>query len=261
MLKLGKRPARRGAIKVKFADFFDGKYLPSPADGGFGHYGLGPGLDWTSSDGDPCMANRDFGSCVWTGFARTEMLWTHHSGAGEPVRFSDANILADYAAGTGVAEITSATDNGTDMQAGYAYWKKVGIIDAQGKRRKIDCYLGLELGNWQQFRQAMFLFGSVGIGIRFPKFAWDQFNAKVPWDWIPTNKWDGGHYIPGVGENSAGLCLFPSWDGFPGMTRPFWENCCDELCVAFSYDQLDARGYSADGYDATSLKSFMTRFA
>ena len=59
---------------------------------------------------------------------------------------------------------------------------------------------------------AAYLFGAVGIGIRFPAFAMDQFNAGQPWDVQTTNaKIDGGHYIPLV-ANHANLEIVTGGD-------------------------------------------------
>jgi hypothetical protein len=262
MYRLGKLPAVKGAIKFKADDFIDWSRLPQPPDAdSFGHYGLGPGLDWTSSDGDPNMANADAGCCVFTGITRRFMAWTHHAGAGEPDRFSDKNILDAYSKCTGY-DGTEATDRGTNMAAGLEYTRKYGIVDSNNKVHRISAFLEIGVGDYQKLRHAIFIFGAADIGIRFPKFAWDQLYANRPWDWIGQTsvKWQGGHYIPGLGVNSAHQIAAPSWDHFQGMTKSFIENCCDECAVAISKDQLDARGYSADGIDWAGLNDYLAHF-
>jgi len=63
-------------------------------------------------------------------------------------------------------------------------------------------YLALAPGNPNQL--AIYLFGAIGIGIKFPNTAMDQFNAGKPWDIANNAKIEGGHYIPGVGRDAKG---------------------------------------------------------
>ena len=58
--KLGKRPARPGAIKLKFGTFFDAKALPVPPKV-FGHESIGK--PWGM------LANDQVSNCVFAGAA------------------------------------------------------------------------------------------------------------------------------------------------------------------------------------------------
>lgn len=264
--KLGKKPARPNAIKFKLAEFVNLDRLGQPpADGfghdalpdpqtGFGHYGKGAGLDWG------VLANDRWGDCFWAGRAHATMILTHHAADGQPVLFREEDVLADYAAATSFS-YTDATDFGTDMQQGLDYCRSVGIRDARGRRHRVSCYLALEAGNFEQLRKAIFNFGVADIGLRFPTFAWEQFKNGAPWDWTEAAsvRWDGGHYVPGGGENSIGQIIVPSWGRTHGMTRSFYENCCDEAAVCLDFDILDARGYSPEGIDRAGLEDRLSK--
>jgi len=66
-LKLGKKPARPGAVKFKFANFLLKPKLPTPPKV-FGHEGL-IGANWA------VLGNDHYGDCVWAGAAHETMLW------------------------------------------------------------------------------------------------------------------------------------------------------------------------------------------
>ena len=69
--KLGKRPARPGAIKLKFGTFFDAKALPVPPKV-FGHESIGK--PWGM------LANDQVSNCVFAGAAHESMVWARSGG-------------------------------------------------------------------------------------------------------------------------------------------------------------------------------------
>jgi hypothetical protein len=247
-MKLGKKPARPNAVKFKFGSFFHPKELPLPPPI-FGHYGLGSGLHWG------ILGNNSYGDCVWAGAAHETQVWTHHSGKGMPVQFNDPVVLSDYTAVTGFDQSDPSTDEGTDMQEAASYRRKTGILDTHGQRHKVDSYLALRPGDVEQIELATFLLGAIGIGIRFPSTASTQFENHKPWDVDGHSDIDGGHYIACVGKNSDGHLLCVTWGRLHAMTPAFIEKYCDEAIAYVSFDQLDSRGFSPEGFDAETLKS------
>ena len=87
-LKLGKKPARPGAVKFKFANFLLKPKLPTPPKV-FGHEGL-IGANWA------VLGNDHYGDCVWAGAAHETMLWNKE--AARTVTFSNDSVLKDYSA-------------------------------------------------------------------------------------------------------------------------------------------------------------------
>ena len=81
-LKLGKKPARPGAVKFKFANFLVKPKLPTPPKV-FGHEGL-IGANWA------VLGNDHYGDCVWAGAAHETMLWNKE--AARTVSFSNDSI-------------------------------------------------------------------------------------------------------------------------------------------------------------------------
>jgi hypothetical protein len=239
--KLGKRPARPGAIKFKLANFMKAAALPRlPAV--FGHEGLIG--SW------PMLANDRYGDCVWAGAAHETMLLNRE--AGRTVDFSDATVLSDYAALTGFDPADPATDTGTDMQAAAAYRQKTGILDAGGNRHTIAAYLALATGNVADLYYASYLFSAVGIGLELPVSALDQTAAGETWDVVVGAATEGGHYVPLVGRRADGLLAVVSWGALQPMTEAFLRQYCDEAVAYVSTENLTNQK-SPEGFDYAQL--------
>jgi hypothetical protein len=226
--KLGKKPARRGAITFKLARFLIKPKLPTPPKV-FGHQDL-VGEHWG------VLGNADYGDCVWAGAAHETMLWNKE--ANKKAVFTTANVLRDYSKVTGFKKNDPDTDQGTDMQEAASYRRKTGVIDAHGKRHKVKAYLALRPGDVDQLMLAMYLFGAVGIGIQFPDSAAEQFGAGKPWDVKPGPKPTDGHYIPGVGRDAKGNIIVVTWGKLQRMTPRFYKKYCDEVVAYVSEEML-----------------------
>ena len=148
--KLGKKPARPGAVRFKLASYTNTGALP-PLPAIFGHEAIIGAHDWGM------LANDRYGDCCWAGAAHETMLLARE--AGTVVSFADADVLGDYAAATGFDPEKPETDQGTDVQQAAEYRRSTGIVDAHGSRHLIAAYLALEPGNVDHLYQATYLFG------------------------------------------------------------------------------------------------------
>jgi hypothetical protein len=239
--KLGKKPARPGAIRLKLASYVNVAALPAlPAV--FGHQGLI--ASW------PLFANDKYGDCVWAGAAHETMMFVAE--AGETVSFTDSNVLSDYTASTGFNTSDPATDSGTDMQVAAEYRRKTGIVDSQGHRHKIAAYLALEPGNVVHLYLAAYLFGAVGIGLMLPASALGQVAQGRVWDVVAGSPQAGGHYVPLVGRRADGALDTVSWGALQPMTENFFTTFCDEAVVYVSTECLVNRK-SPEGFDYDAL--------
>jgi hypothetical protein len=241
-MKLGKLPARPGAVKLRFSDYLDLSKLPTPP-AEFGHETLV--TDWG------LLGNDSAGDCVWAGGGHETILWNIE--AGHRVSFSTANTLADYMAVTGYNPNDPSTDQGTDMQVAADYRLKTGLLDANGNRHRIGAYLAITAGNLQEHLIASYLFGAVGIGITFPLSAMHQFDAGQPWDIVPGATIDGGHYIPLVSFR-GGLLNVVTWGKVQPMTEAFFASQNDESLAYLSPEML-IDGKSLEGFDLAQLQS------
>jgi hypothetical protein len=241
--KLGKRPARPGAIRLKLGAYLNAAALP-PLPAVFGHQDLIAA--W------PMFANDRYGDCVFAGAAHETMLLNRE--AGRAVDFTDGNVLSDYTAVTGFNANNPSTDNGTDMQAAAAYRQKTGIIDARGDRHTVAAYLALAPGNVADLYCASYLFGAVGIGLELPVSALDQTATGAPWDVVVGAAVEGGHYVPLVGRRADGLLAVVSWGALQPMTEAFLARYCDEA-VAYVSTECLVNQKSPEGFDYAQLTS------
>lgn len=242
-MKLGKKPAREGAIKLKFRRYANLSVLPTPP-AEFGHDALVT-QPWGM------LGNDNYGDCVWAGAAHETMLW--NADASRIVQFTDAGVLSDYAAVTGFDPADPNTDQGTDMAAAAAYRRATGVIDAAGARHLVGAYLAITAGDLAELLTAAYVFGTVGIGITFPDSAMAQFNAGQPWDVVPGSTIEGGHYVPFLARR-GGFTVVDTWAQEQGMTDAFTAANNDESVVYFSQEFLTA-GQSLEGFDTEQLNA------
>ena len=141
------------------------------------------------------------------------------------------------------------------MSAAASYRRHIGIIDATGKRHKIDSYVSLEKGVVGDLMVATYMFGATGVGILFPDSAMDQFNAHKPWSIVPGEPDPiDGHYVPVIGRNAAGNLLCVTWGRLHAMTPEFYRKYNDETLAYVSLEPLQTRLISPEGYDEASLR-------
>lgn len=250
--KLGKKPARPGAIKLKFGTFFDKAALPTPPMV-FGHTGHGGDLRWGM------LANDEVSNCVFAGGAHEHMVWTHVHG-GQPARFNNAGVIADYSAVTGYDPKRPETDQGTDMVQAAKYRQRTGLIDADGVRHKIEAYVELDIGNVDQVVLAAYLTGAVGIGVQLPESCEKQFDHQEPFTIVKGSRNEGGHYVPLVGRNSHGNPLIVTWGRIQAVTPAWLAEQMDEGVAYIALEYL-ANNLSPEGFDSEYLRKSIARLA
>ena len=238
--KLGKKPARPGAFRLRLSFYLNAAALP-PLPATFGHESL---ISYWGM-----LGNDNYGDCVWAGAAHEVMLLNKE--ANVDVSFTDASVLSDYSAVTGFNPNDPASDGGTDVQVAAAYRKSTGVLDAAGKRHTVAAYISIDPTNLTHLYYAGYLFGPVGIGIQFPSTAMDQFAAGQPWDVVPGATIDGGHYVPLVGRQADGLHVI-SWAKDQIMTENFLHTYCDEAVAYVSQEAL-INQKSPEGFDYDQL--------
>jgi hypothetical protein len=251
-MKLGLKPFVPDHRDLMFAKYRTAEPLPQhPAT--FGHEGLI--TDWMM------LGNDQVGDCVVAGGGHETMLWT--AMGGNPAIFTTESVLSDYSAITGYdpnqidANGNNPTDQGTDMREAAKYRQQTGLIDAQGNRHKIGAFLFIDPQNYDQFLEAVWLFGAVGMGINVPQSAQDQFAAGQPWHVVPIFDWNGrkilgGHYIPAVADRATPVII--TWGKTQLVTSDFIAKYCTAIVAYISLESLTA-GKSLEGFDLAALQS------
>jgi hypothetical protein len=242
MLKFGKKPASYDRRDLLYAKYRRGPLPPHPSQ--FGHETLIEAGAWGM------LGNDSVGDCVFAGSDHETMLWTTE--AGDPALFTADNTIADYSAVTGYKPGQPDTDQGADVRQALQYRQQTGLIDAAGNRHKIGAYLALEPGNIDHLLDALYLFSAVGIGIKVPASAIDQFNSGQPWSMVHgRQKIVGGHYVPLVANRASLVCV--TWGRLQPMTLQFYKKYCDEAWAILSPEML-RDGVSLDGFDMEQLQ-------
>lgn len=237
--KLGKKPARKNSVKLKFANYIDYSKFPKLPE----TFGFTEKIDWGM------LGNDMAGDCVWAGGIHETMIFTK-LGYGKPAHFTTRNAIDVYSSVTGYNPRDPKTDQGTDMQVAAAYRKKTGIMDADGVVHKVRAYLALTPGDIQQHLIALYLFKAVGIGIIFPDTAMDQFDKHKVWDVVKGSRNEGGHYVPLIGKGNYINCV--TWGQEQPMTDRFFIEKNDESIVYLS-EEMFVNRKSPEGFDYEQL--------
>lgn len=246
-MKLGKKPARKDAVKFKLSQYLNLSALPTPPTKA-GHQGLI--VDW-----EGMLGNDKYGDCVFAGAGHETILWNKE--AGKNVLITEQNALSDYSAVTGFNPNNPSSDQGTDMTEATSYRRKTGIVDSSNNRHKVIAYLAISPGNITQMKQAIYLFSNVGIGFEFPNYAMDEFNAGQSWHLKSGGHIDGGHYVPAIGYNGTYIYTI-TWGKVQKMTWGFFKKYCDEAVVYIS-DEFLTGGKSLEGFDLTQLQADLSQ--
>jgi hypothetical protein len=246
--KLGKLPAKPGAVKGRFTDYFDIAKLAEPPRK-FGH-------DKMVAGGFPMLCNNIIGDCAIAGALHQTQLWNAEAGVAIPV--TDKTAVQNYSAITGYVqgpEITgfdgdgnaiidpeapeNPTDQGTAVPSLLKYWYTNGIVDAAGRPHLIGAAIPLEPGNWEQFWYASFYADGVTIGLELDEEWQTAFQEGKPWLGRRRRNVEGGHYIVGVawdGDDDIAPCA--TWGGYGLLGKTGYEQGSDETYALLSKDRL-----------------------
>lgn len=251
--RLGRCPSPEQAVKrrIQLADVADISWiLKQMPQGDFGHEMVIPAKGWGMN------LNDKIGDCAVAGPYHEHKLW--NAVTGTPFSYTDTQVrntykvVGDYDPKQTDEQGNNPTDNGCDMARVASYRRKTGLLDTKGKRHKIDAYVALEPGNWEQFRVCMWLFGAAGLGMIFYNANWDQYLAGKPWDYDPKSGQDGGHYVPGVGDRQQNISTV-TWGSLQGMTRRCYDKQVDEALGYVSKEYILKGGKTPEGFDFNAL--------
>ena len=249
--KFGKTTATIDHHDLTMLEFIKKGAVLKSAPIGFGHY------KYLDPHGWGMLGNDRYGDCVIAGGDHEIMMLNAMNGIN--VRFNAKATLSDYAALTGFDPITGANDNGTNMRAALNYRRRIGLIDADGKRHLIGGYCSLEAGNFAEHLQALRIFDCVAIGFEVTESAMEQFSYDKPWTYVRDNNIIGGHYIPIVGRPTAESLDTITWACIQRMSKSFFYHYNDESYGFFTEESLK-NGKTPEGFDITGLRNAITKF-
>lgn len=242
MFKLGKKAATPELVKLAFKSYLRPE-LPTPPKQ-LGHTDLLPhqiGM----------LANDRVGDCVVAGAAHESMVF--NAEAGRQVTFTDESVLSDYSAVTGYDPTNPSTDEGTNVAEFVDYRTKTGVLDKYQVRHRIAASLRIDQGHLDQYAQALYLFGAVGVGLQLPESAQQQFQAEQPWTVVPDSPIEGGHYVALLGRQADGWWVVATWGQLWRVNDDFLKAYSDEAYVYLSLEAL-VKGKSLEGFDLAQLR-------
>lgn len=251
-MKLGKLPARPGAVTFKLSNY--GVALPAAPASDPNYKNI--------SDWQGVMGNDTLGDCVCAEAGHGTIFYNNV--AGNHVAITTADVVALYSAVTGYdpkqtdpSTGDNPTDQGTDMPTAASYRRKTGLKDANGKYHKIAAYLDLGVANEDNLKKAIHYFKGAGVGFNFPSSAMDQFNAGKPWTVVKGATIEGGHDVFACGYDKDYIyCVsWPTPDHpIQKMSWAFFKKYADESLVYLSTEMLKA-GKSPEGFNVTQLEA------
>lgn len=243
VFKLGRNPSPVQA-SLKLADYVDLSVALPKVPTKVGHPNLIPtdlGM----------LGNDSAGDCVWAGAGHETMAW--NAFADKTVNITTENSLSDYTAVTGYSPNDPNSDQGTDMVTAAKYRQKTGVVDAAGKRHTIGAYISLRPGDLAQLRLGIHLFGAVGVGVLFPDFWMDEFNAGQPWIYKSVPKPQEGHYVSAFASDGPhGWIEVATWGKLQRMSAHAYQEFNDESLAYVSLEMLK-NGKSIEGFNAAQL--------
>jgi len=204
----------------------------------------------------PMYMNDQLGDCTCAAVGHQIQAWTAF--AGSEATIADSDVLNLYEKVGGYVPGDPSTDNGANIQDVLTYWHANGVAG-----HKISAFAQIrDCTNPWKLKEALYLFGSVYLGIQCPLSAQQQFQTNSPWTYDPNSPIEGGHAIVlqemvPVGTQ-YGVMEVVTWGALQRMTLPFAEHLIDEAWVIITPDWITANGTDIDGID---LKTLMADFA
>jgi hypothetical protein len=192
------------------------------------------------------LANDLLGDCTCADVLHHRMLQASVAHAATPLTFTDQEAITLYEQ-FGYVAGNPSTDNGANMLDVQNYMKaNAGIAG----------FVTLDVGNIEQVKAALYLFGGIDIGFQVPGYIM-QVPAGGSWS-QPASGADptieGGHAVLGCGYGRSGIRVV-SWGTTYTFDFSFWANYVDEAYCWVSTDWIKASGVSPTGVDLAGLLS------
>jgi hypothetical protein len=205
----GKKPAERLAMGT-LNDYIRVN-LPTPPSS----------FDYSNKVSDyPMALNDTYGDCTIAGIIH--MLQLIYAEVGETFEYpGDEAVKEEY------FKLTEGEDSGLIEHQVLRRWMKDGIFN-----NKISAYAPVNIKNRKEMAAAIYLFGSVYLGVEMPANAEQQFENHEPWHLVNEDPQEpaGGHCVVATGCNRFGIDII-TWGSTESMTWGWWEEYGSEAWV------------------------------
>jgi nucleoside phosphorylase len=198
----------------------------------------------------PMYSNSTYGDCTCAAAGHMIQNWT--ATASTLVTPPEQTVIKFYEHFVGAPP---PPDAGCNMLQVLKYWRKAGL-----DQHKILAFASLEPKNHTEAMDALYLFGSLYIGVELPDFAVQGDMLAVPWvvppqgpvgDAAPNP--NNGHCIPAVAYDARNLYIV-TWGAIKAMSWQFYDAYADEAFAVLAEDFIAANGDNVAGFNLTQLK-------
>jgi hypothetical protein len=202
------------------------------------------------------LLNDTLGDCVCADQGHTLMLRTANTGTLVTPTDNDIQALYEAVGGYDPAQIqpdgSNPTDQGCVMTAMANYMETTGLLG-----HKADAVGTVDPSNLDHVRWCIQLFGSCSIGINFPAWAMDAFNAGQVWGAPPSGADTtivGEHDIPLV-DCRGGTFTCVTWGKGQLVDPTFLGLYCEEAHSELFFDWTSAQGVAPNNLSLDQLFS------
>jgi len=238
--KLGKLPAIFDDRTLRFAAYLDPNLPPPPAAVDYG----------SKVPSWPMYDNDKYGDCTCAAAAHMIQNWT--ANAGREVTPPEPAVLAFYEHFVGTPP---PPDEGCNMLTVLKYWRRAGLDG-----HPVLAFTSVESARQAQVMSAIYLLGSVYIGVALPDSVLQGDALAVPWV-VPPGGAVGsaapnpanGHCIPAVGYDANNLYVV-TWGERKAMSWAFLAAYAEESYAVLSRDFIARSGATAAGFDLATLE-------
>lgn len=164
------------------------------------------------------LGNNQYGDCAWVAWANSRRFVTALLGQAENYPTLEQVLEGYKTQNPGFPD----EDNGTDAQTMLEYLHHNGGPDGV----KLVAFASVDTSNLEEVKAAIYIFGSLILGIEVQGLNQQDFADGKPWDYHPNGQVEGGHAIlsGGFAENSKNDIRFITWGAETGMTDSFYDN-------------------------------------
>jgi hypothetical protein len=177
----------------------------------------------------PMALNDTYGDCTIAGVIH--MLQLAYAEIGEVFDYpGDEAVKNEY------FKLSGGADNGLVEHDVLQAWMKDGLFGT-----RISAYAPVNIKNHNEMAAAIYLFGSVYLGVEMPPNAETQFETHQPWHINGTPEQPaGGHCVVATGCNRFGLDII-TWGATESMTWQWWDTYASEAWVVIpeAFVELD----------------------
>jgi hypothetical protein len=239
--KLGKHPPAVDKRTLRFASYVTAGLPSPPASVDYG----AKVSTW------PMYANDQYGDCTCAAAGHMIQNWTANAnGEATPATSAVVRFYEHFVGNP------PPPDAGCNMLQVLNYWRKAGLA-----RHKVDAYAALKLTDQTEAMRALYLFGSVYIGVALPDFAVQGDMLAVPWVVPPGGPVgnaapnpSNGHCIPAVAYDADNLTVI-TWGAAKTMSWKFYNAYADEAFAVLSQDFIQKSGRDLNGFDLAALEA------